>query len=696
MGGPALVHASTAKSTALAEAKEAEPAEAGFVALPDDGPRFEGQSQGMDALALQEGINAYGKEEWAQARRLFEKVIAQQPESSLTPTALTFLAETALRENDSNGNRLAAIDRYKTLLRDYPQSLNAKRAEWRMADVYLAQGWQQEAQAMYERALSHNPQSPDGERALLGIGYIALSTKQWREAEQTFEDLRKRSSNDQIQLHATIGLATALYRQHRIHEALALYDVGYRRWPRAIRMNPTALGRYASIQLDLHHDVIGRGLLLQYYNLHPAHSDTPAALLRLADSLKLSHKFAGAELFYAFVAEHYPGSTAASLANVRAASLRAEQMMAAGNISVALTVSSLIRNVQNPAESLAGALQQLRDFAAQHGSNAVGNEALFHLAAHMEKSEEVTQALLVYKEVAEKVTHASDDPWPARAADRLAGILRPWMEAAAGSHDDLTLTTLFHRHGPSAERHYLASPLLLEIAEAHDRLGFTAEAGRLYQLLAKGTKRPLLTEQALLGLGRVYLAQHDAAAARKVMERYRLEFPTGRFEREALRLLVQAMNEDGDMASLLHFCRAWMLHHPAHPDRPWMYQQMAAVFIRLNKQEEAIIATEEAFKAGAPKTVNALIAYADLLAQMKRYQQAIEVYHTVVEKKPDPAQLHWARLQIVRGWQALNQHDRATVALAELGQTDDPLVTRFTSTYRESIQQARQSPQEGL
>ena len=70
--------------------------------------------------------------------------------------------------------------------------------------------------------------------------------------------------------------------------------------------------------------------------------------------------------------------------------------------------------------------------------------------------------------------------------------------------------------------------------------------------------------------------------------------------------------------------------------------------------------------------------------------------HSVVDKKPDAAQLHWARLQIVRGWQALKQHDRATVALAELGQTDDPLVTRFSSTYRESIHQERQLPQEGL
>lgn len=127
-----------------------------------------------------------------------------------------------------------------------------------------------------------------------------------------------------------------------------------------------------------------------------------------------------------------------------------------------------------------------------------------------------------------------------------------------------------------------------------------------------------------------------------------------------------------------------------------MYQQMATVFLRLNKPEEAVIATEEAFRAGAPKTIVALLAYADLLTQMKRYQEAIDVYHTVVENKPDQAQLQWARLQIVRGWQALKQHDRATVALAELGQTDDALVTRFSSSFHESIKQERQLPQEGL
>ncbi|MEQ1655200.1 MAG: tetratricopeptide repeat protein [Nitrospira sp.] len=696
-GELALVHAGpTAVAAASTPTQTSESTELAFSILPDDGPRLEGQSQGMDALALQEGINAYGKGEWPQARRLFEKVVSQQPESALTPTAMTFLAETALKESTSNGNRLEALDRYKTLLRDYPQSLNAKRAEWRMADVYLSQGWHQEAQSLYERALSHNAQSPDGERALLGIGYTALALGKWRDAELTFEDLRKRSSHDQILLHATVGLASSFFHQRRVHDASAMYDLAYRRWPKALRMNPLALGRYASIQLDLHHEVIGRGLLLQFYNLYPAHQDASAMLLRLADSLQSSKYLPGAELFYGFISKHYADSPQAALASVRLATLRVEQKVAAGDKPVTIHPAGLMYDSPSPNQSVDEYLKQMQAIAAQHDHDAIGSEALFHVAARLEQAEEIAPALIAYQQVASRSSAGEDDPWPAKASDRLANILRPWMEAAVKSHDDLTLTALFHRHGPAAERHYLSSPLLLEIAEAHDRLGFTTEAGRLYQLMAKGTKRPLVTEQALLGLAKVYLAQRDTAAARKVLERYRLEYPTGRFEQEALHLLVQTMADEGDLAGLLHFCRAWMLHHPKHPERPWMYQQMAAVFLRLNKHEEAVIATEEAFKAGAPKTIVALLAYGDLLAQMKRYQEAIDVYHTVVEKKPDQAQLQWARLQIVRGWQALKQHDRATVALAELGQTDDALVTRFSSSFHESIKQERQLPQEGL
>ncbi|MEC4889462.1 MAG: tetratricopeptide repeat protein [Nitrospira sp.] len=662
--------------------------------LPDDGPRLEGHSQGMDSLALQEGISAYKKEDWTQARRHFEKVLAQQPSSSLAPSALAFLAESFLLEGASNTHRLNAINQYKTLVLEYPQSDNALRAEWRIADLYLQQAWYHEAQSMYERAMAHSPNTPDGHRALLGLGYTFLALKKWTEAGQAFENVRKQSRYEQVLMPATVGLAHSLFRQRRFRDARVLYDLSYRRWPAAVRIDPMVLQRYAAIEMDAQHGGLGRELLLQFYNVIPRHPDAPGALLRLADSLLASDHRPSAELFLDFVAGHYRGSEAGDLAQVRLAALVSERLHQAGGQRLGLNVFETIHHGSEEGFAALDFETRMRAVAKQYDRHAIGSEALLYLARYHERRDEIPQALSVYKEIVERGERAPEDPWPITASRRLATLLQPWMEAAARSQDDVTLISLFQRHGPAGERHYLASPLLLTIADAHRRLGFIGEAGRLYQALVKANKLPALTEEALVSLGKTYLDQHDPAAARGVLERARLQFPDGRFQSEGLRLLVTAMMEEQDTAGLLHFCRQWILRHPRHPERPWMYQQLAAVLLQMKKPDEAVLAVEEAFKAGAPKSVAALMAYADLLSQLKRHEQANEVYHTVIEKKPSPAQIDWARLQIARGWRALKQYDRATVALAELGQSEDQLLTRFSAHYYDVIRQARQQPKE--
>ncbi|NJL18187.1 MAG: hypothetical protein HC938_14460 [Nitrospira sp.] len=70
--------------------------------LPDDGPRPEGQSSGIDGLAWQEGQSAYKKKVWGEAQRFFEKIVRDHPESSLVPSAKSFLVELSIR-GDSSG-----------------------------------------------------------------------------------------------------------------------------------------------------------------------------------------------------------------------------------------------------------------------------------------------------------------------------------------------------------------------------------------------------------------------------------------------------------------------------------------------------------------------------------------------------------------------------------------------------------------
>lgn len=680
-----------------AAVKNQAPVERLALLLPDDGPRLEGQSTGIDGLAWQEGQSAYKKQAWAEAQRFFAKIVTDYPESPLVPSAKAFLIELALREDSSGQGRALGIQEYKKLVRDHPQSVNARRAEWRIGDLYFEQGWYQEAQVFYEQAMAHaESRHFDGPRSLLGLGYAYMAMGKWSEAEHAFSNVRTRTEHEPLLQGATLGMAHALYRQQRYADAQPLFDLAYRRWPRLVKADPLALQRFAVTEIRLQHEASARELLLLLYNLYPRHEHTPAALLQLAESLRASANQRLAEFVYALLPALYPYSVPATTAKLRLAVQQTEMMQTGGVESLGRTVSAMMHDVPTPFQSAASYRSLLEDIATREAANPAGSEALFYLAKVAEQSNDMHRAIGLYRDITLK-TGQVNDPWAAKAVDRLAVLLTPWIEAAIASQDDLTVVSLFHRHGSVARQRYARSPLLLQIADAHRRLGFAAEGSSLYQQVIKVHNDPALIEPALIGLGKIYLDQRDPDAARKVFERYRFQFPLGTYEGEVVLLLVQAMRQQRDMQGLLHLCRTWLLRHPGHRERPAMYLQLAKTLGELDKLEESALAYEEGFKAGAVASSETLLAYADTLSRLNRHERAIAVYQSVLEKKPKVRQAEWARLQTAQHWTALKQYDRATVALAELGRADDEMVNRLSASLKGAVQTVRQSGKaEGL
>ncbi len=680
-----------------AAVKNQAPVERLALLLPDDGPRLEGQSTGIDGLAWQEGQSAYKKEAWAEAQRFFTKIVTDYPESPLVPSAKAFLIELALREDSSGQGRALGIQEYKKLVRDHPQSVNARRAEWRIGDLYFEQGWYQEAQVFYEQAMAHaESRHFDGPRSLLGLGYAYMAMGKWSEAEHAFSNVRTRTEQEPLLQGATLGMAHALYRQQRYADAQPLFDLAYRRWPRLVKADPLALQRFAVTEIRLQHEASARELLLLLYNLYPRHEHTPAALLQLAESLRAGANQRLAEFVYALIPALYPYSVPATTAKLRLAVQQTEMMQTGGVESIGRTVSAMMHEVPTPFQSAASYRSLLEDIATREAANPAGSEALFYLAKAAEQSNDMHRAIGLYRDITLK-TGQVNDPWAAKAVDRLAVLLTPWIEAAIASQDDLTVVSLFHRHGAVARQRYARSPLLLQIADAHRRLGFAAEGSSLYQQVIKVHNDPALIEPALIGLGKIYLDQRDPDAARKVFERYRFQFPLGTYEGEVVLLLVQAMRQQRDMQGLLHLCRTWLLRHPGHRERPAMYLQLAKTLGELDKLEESALAYEEGFKAGAVASSETLLAYADTLSRLNRHERAIAVYQSVLEKKPKVRQAEWARLQTAQHWTALKQYDRATVALAELGRADDEMVNRLSASLKGAAQTVRQSGKaEGL
>jgi TolA-binding protein len=463
-----------------------------------------------------------------------------------------------------------------------------------------------------------------------------------------------------------------------------------------VKADPLAIQHFAVTEIRLQHEASARELLLLLYNLYPRHEHAPAALLQLADSLRASATQRLAEFVYAHIQAFYPDSWSAMTAKLRLAAQRAETMRAVGTESLGRTVSAMMRDVPTLFQSAASYRSLLEDIATREAANPAGNEALFYLAKEAELAGEMNQAIGFYRSITLRTAQVND-PWVGKAADRLTALLTPWIEAAVASQDDLTVVSLFHRHGAVARQRHARSPLLLQIAEAHRRLGFAAEAIGLHQQVLKVHSDPALIEPALIGLGKIYLDQRDPDAARKVLERYRFQFPLGTYEGEVVLLLVQALQQQRDMQGLLHLCRTWLLRHPGHRERPTMYLHLARTLGELEKLEESALAYEEGFKAGAVASPDALLAYANTLSRLDRHERAIAVYQSVLEKNPKVRQAEWARLQTAQHWTALKQYDRATVALAELGRADDEMVNRVSSSLKGTVQLVRRSGKtEGL
>ncbi|MGH7233783.1 MAG: tetratricopeptide repeat protein, partial [Nitrospiraceae bacterium] len=212
--------------------------------LPDDGPRYDLEASGPGATLFQQGVTAYAKGEHAAADMFFREFTRRFPQSLLVPSAFAFLAELILVDPADTQQRLAAIESYRTLLRQFPTSANASRARWRIGDLYAEHGWWFEAQTAYKRAFGDSSVPDDRARARLGAGVAFLAERKWSEATNAFEEIRARSRDERLIPYASIGLAEARYGAKRVGDARSLYESSFTRWPDFFKQRPEVLRHY--------------------------------------------------------------------------------------------------------------------------------------------------------------------------------------------------------------------------------------------------------------------------------------------------------------------------------------------------------------------------------------------------------------------------------------------------------------------
>lgn len=661
------------------------PASSARLMLPDEGPRYGHLVEGSVSLPFQDAVEAFKHGQYALARAGFTAIVKQEQDHALLASAKAFLAELPLLEAPAGHGQAEAIAQYRALIRLYPKDPNASRALWRIGDLYVEMGWFQEAIVAYEYATSRVIARADADRSLFSFGVILDFRGRVAEAEQAFETVRKRATDDPLLMRATLGQANALCTLQRKREAKPLYDLLYQRWPELLRRDPQILQQYGELLADTDQMQRARAIDTLLYNLYPSSPYAGAALVRLGKNHQRLGLQKQAEMFYLAALTQYSGTQEAGVARMQLVRIDQEAALSAGAVTLKKIVGDMMRGSRvSYLDSYQGEALY-KTIAKDHSNDILGSEALFQVAAHYELHGATARALQAYLAVTQRAGVVAYDPWPQVARVRLAALLKPMVAAALKAKNDMQVVTLFHSHGQVPEQHYVGTRQLLEVAEAHQHLGFSVEAARLYQILMRDRKAGKFHESALIGLGESYLDHRDSSAARNVFENFRLQYPQSPQSMLVLRHLITAMLEQGDRRSAIRLMRQWLRAHPREPERGWMQLTLAKTLADDHQRGEAVAAFEEAERHKLIQSPSDRLIFADLLTTLKKPQQAVELYQRILASNPEPDQAEWARLQIVRILVTQKRHGPVPAPLTPGTETGDPLLHRAAEAMETSL-----------
>jgi tetratricopeptide (TPR) repeat protein len=678
-----------ASLSASGEVLEAEgQTRAASAALPDDGPRYDQSVEGQEASQFREAVSAFRRGQWDVARSGFDAFAMLYPESALRPATIAFNAEVTVLAEPTNRRRAEAVNQYRGLIRAYPKDGNTIRAEWRIGDLYREMEWLHEAQSAYETALGRAQEAKDKERAMLGLAVTFGMLGRWKDAEQAFQTIRKHTVDDRAFMHATRGLAFALYGQRREQEARPLYDSLHQRWPGMFRGDPVLLEQYCNVLFESDRMLQARDVCTLLVNLYPGKVDAGSVLVRVGDACRRLGQQKCAELFYVAAHNGYGESSAGVTAKLRLARMEQEIASVAEDDFLYMKVRGLMRGAPVSYLDDASFQEMYRRIASEHDLDGLGSEALFRLAEYFELRKDDAQAIEAYHDVTKREGKVDRDPWPKTAGERLTSMLKPRLMAALDANDDLTALTLFHWHGAEPERHYAGTEVLLKMAEIHRREGFSAEAVRLYQALVRDMKAASLHETALIGLGQSYLDQRDHQAAQKVLERAKFLYPLSAKGVLVSSLLVTAMRGQGNRGGAVRAMRAWLKAHPKDPERAKVTLVLARTLAEDRKSDEALTVFDAAAREGIVRKNSDLLTMADLLTEKRAYPRAIELYRKVLASHPDPDEAAWANVQVVRNVTVQKPLRTAPGIPGAVLPSGDPLLDRAVSAIQTSLRVA--------
>jgi len=270
-------------------------------------------------------VDLYDRGDFPGAAALFQQIMRQTPADPIMyEQAFRKLADCCLSigRNGSNPHLLAAVDHYKSILRNYPDPREGNELVYvNLARSYEGLKFYYEAAAKWQNLLSKYPESPQGEEALFRLAELLSEVRRYEQALERHRQYIEKYPHGVHIRSVVVGLADAYYHMNDFDNAAKLYEDIAKENMHITNIPKETLYRIGATAYHKERFAEAIRMLSAYISLYPDGKTVKMGLYLLGCSFHRLERFNTAIQVFNEIIDKYPDSAEAQECILKIANL---------------------------------------------------------------------------------------------------------------------------------------------------------------------------------------------------------------------------------------------------------------------------------------------------------------------------------------------------------------------------------------
>jgi TolA-binding protein len=550
-----------------------------------------------------------------------------------------------------------AVDALQLALALYPDSPEAPRGLFQMANGLRKMGYHFEAQENYQLLIDKFPNRESNAEAYFWIAEDLFQQDEFKEAKNRFQHfIAKYPRNDYVK-HATFRVADCYVGMKDYGRAQGAYEKARDRWPLYSGLFPETLYRMGLTYLKKGDYSKARSILFAALNVFPEEEYNHIIVTRIGDTYREEGKVEQALKVYSQNGVLYPETRGAMISEIKMADL----------------------GISNPGFfNFIQCLEPLKVYEKvieKYPATDLAEEALYKegwALAEQKKYQEAINSLMTV------LMDYPDSELSEKCFYSVQKNLIKLIDSYFSEENYYRLLEIYQKYKDPFLVEVKNTKTLFQLGESFRQAGLYDDALELFGE-AKRIYPPNHPEDELtFRVGEIYLLQKSHVQAEKLFKKVITTFPESAFYRRAFHKLADTYFEQeryGE-ARLAYFSALQSEEKGVRDIKSLFrlgkcYQALGEESLTVDTYKKAIrVAENLGAEQGADEfVIESYFTLADFLYQIKWYGDAIEAYTQAIERFPEDDRAQWALYRIAASYRKGKNEDVDIESLKQLTTT---------------------------